>query len=781
MSALAAVFAMSFSSLLVELALTRLYSAALYYHFAFLAISTALLGLGAGAVAAQLGREALARVPLSRLGAATGAVNAVAVVVMLRVILHTPVSLRLTSADLFGLAAIYAVSVVPFFLTGLTLAAAFSRAGDAVSRLYAADLVGGSAACLAVVPLLDSVGAPNAVLLAAAGMALASFCFDDAPVWRRPGLYLAAGLAAVAAANRSGALFDLVYAKGRLVPPAEFARWNALSRVEVLAWPDGSRSAVIDGDAATAIMSVDPGRFPGSLEQRRMMADVSALPNLLRPKGEFAIVGPGGGAEVLRAVGSGSPSVTGIEINPLIATTVMRERYGGFSRGLYGLPQVRIHVADGRSWLRATERRFDVVQMTLVDTWAATAAGAFALSENNLYTVEAFREYLERLKPDGLVAVTRWEFERPREALRVVSVAMEALRGLGVFDPARHIVVVSQGGLSAGGVPVVVLVKRSPFTASEEEAVLGHVARTAREIARLPWPGGRPPGALTPVHLPSGASGGGPFAALLASGDPSAFADGYEFDVSPVTDDAPFFFFTMKLGQLGAVWAKRGIDWKVNVGVAVLAVVLALSAAAVAAFLVLPVLLSARRKGGRAPPAGLLYFIAVGLGYILVEIALVQRFVLFLGHPTYAVSAVVFTMLLASGVGSALSGRRPPEPSRLRRTLVGIGAAVAAGLVALPAALNAAIGLPTPAKLAVAAGLIAPLAAAMGVPFPAGLRSFGGSREWAWAMNAAAGVLGSVLAIVVALSFGLQATLACGGAAYLAAAVLTRRLGEKVT
>src|SRR5207302_3770385 len=193
------------------------------------------------------------------------------------------------------------------------------------------------------------------------------------------------------------------------------------------------------------------------------------------PHGEFAIIGPGGGVDVLRAVANGSPNVTGIEINPIIANSIMRDRYADYSYHLYERPEVHLHVTDGRSFVRNAKQEFDVVQMTLVDTWASTAAGAFALSENSLYTVDAFREYFEHLKPDGMIAITRWEFRQPREALRVVSVATEALHQLGVANPAGHFIVVSEGDLDEDGIPVVVLAKKSPFTREEEEAVRAHL------------------------------------------------------------------------------------------------------------------------------------------------------------------------------------------------------------------------------------------------------------------------------------------------------------------
>ena len=283
------------------------------------------------------------------------------------------------------------------------------------------------------------------------------------------------------AANHSGRLIDVVYAKGVFRDKAwvEFARWNAISRVEVDRQGE-AKVVVIDADASTYIMNADPKQWQGSEWQEDLMSAPPALANILRPRGDYAIIGPGGGVDVLRAVANGSPSVTGIEINPIIANTVMRGRYADYSYHLYQRPEVHIQVTDGRSFVRNAKQNFDVVQMTLVDTWASTAAGAFALSENSLYTVEAFREYFEHLKPDGMVAITRWEFRQPREALRVVSVAMQALHELGVRNPARNFMVVSQGDLDEDGIPVVVLAKKSAFTAKEEQEVRAHLAQQSR-------------------------------------------------------------------------------------------------------------------------------------------------------------------------------------------------------------------------------------------------------------------------------------------------------------
>ncbi len=384
---------------------------------------------------------------------------------MLEIVLHVPVALDVTWKNFFRLTVLYLAAAVPFFLTGLLFSIVFARESRRIPRLYGADLCGGALACLAVVPLLNWLGGPNAILVAGVALAAAAMIWSEGRSTRRIAGLLALALVALIAANYSGRLIDVVYAKGMFRDPkwVEFARWNALSRVEVDRQGQ-AKAIVIDADASTYIMNAEVSRWQDTEWENDLMSAPPALANVLRPHGEFAIIGPGGGVDVLRAVANGSPSVTGIEINPIIATTIMRGRYADYAQHLYDRPDVHIHVTDGRSYLRSTPQHFDVVQMTLVDTWASTAAGAFALSENNLYTVEAFREYFDHLKPEGMIAITRWEFRQPREALRVVAVAMEALHRLGVSNPSRNFIVASQGSLDEDGIPVVVLAKKTPFT-----------------------------------------------------------------------------------------------------------------------------------------------------------------------------------------------------------------------------------------------------------------------------------------------------------------------------
>jgi hypothetical protein len=816
----------SFGSLLLELALTRLFSVVLYYHFAFLAISLAMLGLGAGGVFSYLRRDWMAQWSLRKLASVICALNAGAVLFSLWVALHTPVFLVLELNNMLRLSAIYVSASIPFIFTGLLFSLVFAREAKHVAILYSADLAGGALACLVVVPLLNTLGGPNAVVCAALAIAWAAGIWADTKMQRKVSLAMVGLLIALIAANHSQRLIDVVYAKGSSDGYLfdEFARWNAISRVEVLSRDGQAKWATIDADAATLLVNADP-QDPKSISYVKKWAPSSGIPSLLRPTGKYAIIGPGGGIDVLGAVVGGSPDVTGIEINPLIADTIVRGHYADYTRHLYQLPQVHIHVSEGRSWIRGSQEKYDVIQMTLVDTWASTSAGAFALSENNLYTVEAFREYFDHLTSDGFLAITRWEFPQPREALRVVSEVIETLRRSGIEDVRKNFIIVAAAPHIGYGGLVTVLTKKTAFTVDEERTVLKQVQSSAglyplytpnvygrpdtnsscaasvpadhdgncieQVLAQMPETRILPPETTEPfqqlINLP--------WRGIVDGVDTSPrgkFIHDYPFAITPVTDNAPFFFFTFKTGSvLHKLFATSGRaridwDWKNNLGLVVLGAMLIISIIAVSGFLVLP--LALHNTAHKPPITPLLYFVAVGLGFIVVEIGLIQRFVLFLGHPTYAMTVVVFLMLLSGGAGSFASKYWLKETLRVRVVLGAIVGLVTLYAFLLHTILGALVALPFLEKVALSAMLLVPLGFLMGMPFPAGVREIAGQNgafskqaiamesdtiEWAWAMNAASGVLGSVLAIVLALHFGLDATLGCAAGTYLAAAALT--------
>jgi uncharacterized membrane protein YhaH (DUF805 family) len=339
---------------------------------------------------------------------------------------------------------------------------------------------------------------------------------------------------------------------------------------------------------------------------------------------------------------------------------------------------------------------------------------------------------------------------------------------------------------------VLVLAKKSAFTPAEYAAVKDHVRQNPNLVWLNPVVASHDPCGpnvqcmvpdLPAIKIPAAPQTPLPPAAeafqkLIDSNDPRAFARDYAYNVAPVSDSAPFFFFTLKTGYVLRNILEgtgRGMDWRINLGVVVLGMLLIISAFAVLAFLVLPLALHRRRSedAQRTGLIALLYFIAVGFGYILVEISLIQRFVLFLGHPTYALTVVVFLLLLASGAGSVAARRRVTHINKILLLLGLISALIVLNVLVIPWLLSAAVGLSFALKLLISAVVLAPLGFFMGMPFPTGLRLVK-TVEWAWALNAAASVLGSVLAMIIAIQFGLTTTLLCAAGAYLLAALFSR-------
>jgi spermidine synthase len=642
---------------------------------------------------------------------------------------------------------------------------AISEAIDRVDRAYFFDLAGAAAGCLLLVPFLELFGGPNTLISAGVLFATsAAIWFNQAGAFRRRALAVAVSLALVALMvvnGRRGRVLDIHVAKGQALPAERFVAWNGISRIGV-SQLYGGWSIVIDADAATGISPYDWDTITPQ-ERAQLLHQGPGFPYAMRPGAKALIIGPGGGYDVARALASGSRDITAVEINPLIANNVMRGEFAKESHHIYTHPGVDIHIEDGRSFVRRSDQKYQVLQATLVDTWASTAAGAFALSENNLYTTDAFTDYLSHLTDDGVMAFTRWGFDPPRESLRLISLAMDALQRVGESDAARHIMVIREdtAKLQGWGALDTVLISRKPFSDAD-------IARARQVITE---------GHMDEIYLPGDAAKNA-FGQLLMTSDPAAFLRSYPFDVSAVSDDRPFFFYTVQPRDL---WNylfnanRSSADFKVNGAVPLLFGLLAVSLFAMALILLLPrFLLGARLPKQKGVITFLWYFICLGAGYILIQVALIQKFVLLLGHPTYALVVIVFSMLVSSGAGSYFSRRLIEDnDSRLSRLLCAIAVLVAALAFGARPLTETAATWPLPAKMLITVLAIAPAAFLMGIPFPSGLRRLEQrhppSVRWAWSLNAAASVLGSVGAIFLAIYIGLRATLLVGGLLYLCA------------
>ena len=745
------------ATLILELSLTRIFSVVFYYHFAFLAISVALFGLGGGGVFSYvvMGWRGNLYTKLAWFSLA----NALAVVGSLWFILSRPPGL-----SSLMLVEVYLASALPFFLAGTIVSIAISEAIERIDRAYFFDLAGAATGCLVLIPFLNLFGGPSTLISAGVFNAIAAaIWFHQAGAAKRRAVAVLAALLLVTLIVIGGKhpIFDIRVAKGVAMPPEQFSAWNSFSRVGVTT-NKGYTSIVIDADAATAVATFD---WDHLTEKNRY--DLShqgpGFPYALRPGAKTLIIGAGGGYDVARSLASGSKDITAVEINPIIANKIMRDRFAVQSHRLYFRPEVHVFVEDGRSFVRGSSDRYQVLQATLVDTWASTAAGAFALSENNLYTTDAFYDYLSHLTGDGLLAFTRWGFDPPRESLRLISLAMDAMARLGEPDPATHIIVVRQDSseLYGFGAQDTVMISRKPFSAADIDR--------ARQLAME--------SKMDVIYVPGG-SYTNEFARLLASPDPDAFYRSYRYDISPVGDDRPFFFYTVQprdLWQFVTSSSHVNEDYKINRAVPLLYGLVSVSIIATGLILILPrVLLGSRLPKHKGVILFLVYFLCLGAGYILIQVALIQKFVLLLGHPTYALTVIVFSMLVASSLGSFFSRRIIGESDpRLMLILALVAIAVAVLAVASRPLVTAAEAWALPAKMMLTAAVIAPGAFLMGMPFPSGLRRLellhSPSVRWAWSLNSAASVLGSGGAIVLAIYIGLAATLMVGGALYLVA------------
>lgn len=752
------------ATLLLELSLTRIFSVVFYYHMAFLAISIALFGLGAGGVFSYVvaGWKAPLFTRLGRLSAANSILVVLALVVLLA---------QKTNPGTGAMALVYFSTAVPFFISGAIVSLAVSETIARVNRVYFFDLLGAAGGCLLLVPLLRGFGGVSTVLAAGIMFAAAAAIWHsmaDSVRGRVGSVALALGLVAFLAYNQTHHTIDIRYAKNQALAVEMFQKWNDFSRIGLIdRKSEGRYSIVIDADAATDIATFDLDHLTAA-QHRDLMEQGQALPYVLRPGAKTLVIGPGGGYDVTRALATGSHDVTGVEINPIIAHTIMQERFPGLSHGLYLLPDVHIEIEDGRSFVRRSTSKYDVIQATLVDTWASTAAGAFALSENNLYTVDAVRDYLQHLTPGGVLAFTRWGFKPPRESLRLLALAREVLAQLGEPEAWRHVIVVRSGNPSGYGALDTVLIARSPLTAGDLARAHGLTAASR----------------LTEVYLPD-STARNPFYELMHADRPEEYERNYAFDITPVTDNRPFFFYTVQPREL---WnyishASRSIeDYKVNEAVPLLFGLLGISLLATLLILVLPPLvLGTRLPRQRGVRGFLLYFLFIGTGYILIEVGLIQKFVLFLGHPTYALTVVIFSMLISSGIGSAMSRRMVGYSEGRLTKVLGLVALLATVLALLTGwLLTVSVGLPLPLKVALTVVLLGPLGFVMGMPFPVGLQRLekwhSPSVRWGWSLNAAASVLGSVGALVLAIYLGLVQTLIIGGMFYLAALAVVARV-----
>jgi hypothetical protein len=867
--------------LTIEVCLTRVFSIVLWYHFGFLAVSTALLGFAGSGVWLALKPHAETGAAADHPIARSAGLGALAVVASLWLMTQTTFDVYTIVQDrTVGVLVAFVLWVtVPFFFLGLVISRALSAFPERVGKLYAADLIGSACGCAAAVwilaqdvsaqhvilagataiaagGLLFAGGRPRSLLFATAGLAAPLFFLaaggpEDAfplrspkskpyyrvehlaqelkdkgqPLWFRGATRLKNGLVvegevpegfagALSADQKTVTLqtddgpqaiplADIAPSQdGGLAwesqPWSPFRRWSSLSRVDAFHWPyvhgdwglwgvsdrwrqDGvvmprQKGITIDAWAMTSIMRwsgkplFPPGSPPVDAERKKVEI-LEYLPagtvHRIKPEaGHIVCIGAGGGLDLLTAKYFGCKQITGVEINPHVIGAV-REGFPAFSGWLYDKDrhhEIRVHNAEGRHFLERTQDRYDIVQLSGVDTYSSSEAGTFALSENFLYTLEAFDSYYDRLQPGGVLTLTRWFVtHRDRdqrlvspEAMRLMALARGSLerRGLRYRDCIYFL-------MSKGF--TVILVKPDGFTTAE-------LATLDRHCADYGFPVLYTPARPTPqITTPTGEKVANFLQEMLEAKDLEALLSQSEFDVLPPVDDRPFYFEWSRLrhildpdhyfNMLGGLTA-HGTLVLLFVEVALLGIL----------FVLWPLQRLRRSQvfpGAARVKAGLLlYFTAIGFGFIVVEIILSQKFVLFLGHPFHALATILCSLLLFSGIGAAVSSRFP-FPS-LATLLVAVLSLIPAFLFDFVFAWFLHLALPLRVLLSVL--IMAPVGLAMGVPFPTGIRVLAHVRPqlipWAWGINGYTSVVGSVLAVLLGIELGFMAVLVSAAAVY---------------
>ncbi len=775
-------FFISFSALTLEVTLARLLSIIAWYHLAFFALSTAMLGMTAGAIRVYLNPQEYRPETIEEVLTKSSFQYSLSIPFVLILLCLIPIPLVKTIMTVFAILIATFLCSLPFYFFGIITTTALTKSSLPIGKLYASDLVGASAGCLFALAGLENLDAPSLLLLCAGIGALAGLCFaETSHKKRRNQLIMCFVVLLTATFVNAMTPYGIrpLTMKGVIVPPGQIAieRWNSLSRVVVYEqtrqdaqlWgpsPVAPEEKTlyhmmnIDGDAATFIRP-----FKSARDLMHLRYDVVNVPYYLRRTGGACIIGVGGGRDLQSALLFGHKRVVGIDVNPIFINLLQNEfrEYAG----LADRPEVLLISDEARSYLTRNQEKFAVLQMTLIDTWASTAAGSFSLSENTLYTLESWKIFIKHLKSDGIFTVSRWHDPKNLgETGRLLSLAVASLLEEGIDDPFKHLALITTNQIST------LLLSRTPFSADD----IRSLKLLCTELQ------------FTPSILP-GEPIDHPVLRMILSAksrmELSQRLKDQPLNFYPPTDESPYFFNILKVSSIGyflrdsQVWASfaTGIV-KGNLVATLTLTMLTAGLFIVALFtIIFPLLfkkIGLENTKGRlqivAPSAA--YFTLIGAGFMLSEIALVQKLSVFLGHPVYALGIILFTLILSTGIGSLLSERVDINKSSLVFLAVLTAAVIIAERFLLKLVFSEFIHYEILPKIAIAVLFIFPLGVLFGFFFPGGMRLVKNisstETPWYWALNGMFGVFCSALAIFISIYCSISINFYLGAFCYAA-------------
>jgi spermidine synthase len=809
-----AISLVSGAALAYEVLLTRLFSIIQWHHFAYMAISIALLGYGASGslLALVQHRLRLYFTGIFSFSAALFGVSSVASFSLAQRLPFNALAVIWEPKQLIFLTAYYLLFATPFFCAAICVGLAFAVFPIHIGRVYCADLLGGGLGALGIVAALFALF-PSDALRVVGGLGFLAAALAS---WQRTGSKWRSTIFLVGAAFLYAAVptawtalrfseFKEV-AQTLLIPgtevvgekssplglltvirspqiPLRYAPGISLSNASE---PPPQLGLFTDGSGLSAITTFHDDLAPLAY----LDYTSAALPFHLLERAEVLIIGAGGGTDVLLALYHRAARIDAVELNSQVVNLVGKT-FADFAGHLYDRRNVHVHIAEGRGFVATAPQRYDIIQLPLLDSFAAAAAGTLSLSESYTYTVEAFEEYLRRLRPGGIIAITRWLKLPPRDSLKLFATAITALKRIGINEAERRLALIRSWNTTT------LLVKNGPFSSTEIARIRAFADERSFDLDYYPGMQRAQANRYNILEQPYLFDG----ATALLGPDSQSFVAQYKFDISPTTDDRPYFFDFFKWQALPELLERRTLggaallDWGYLILLSTLVQAVVLSFV----FILAPLRFGQTNSATSADKWRVAsYFLMIGLAFLFIEIASFQRFILFLSHPVYSTAVVLCGFLVFAGVGSGISpqltawakakraeGLSQARPAWLRMhlgaldvSIFGIVVVSLLYLFILPPLFRLLVALPDVPKIAVSLLLIAPLAFCMGMPFPLALSRVSASAPglvpWAWSINGCASVLSAILATLLAMNVGFTWVTLIASASYLLAAAIFR-------
>ncbi|MDH5714420.1 MAG: hypothetical protein OEZ30_02535 [Candidatus Aminicenantes bacterium] len=783
----AGIFLLSSGSLLFEISLTRIFSVSLWYHFAFMVVSIALLGIGASGTFLMLFPRILRGEPRKLLFIISllFSLACLGSYLIANRVPFDPIKIAWDYRQLLLILLYYGLFSLPFFCSGMCIAAAFSRYTHRVGSVYFADLTGAGTGCLASLVIFYIAKDGQVVTASALLGILAALCFLSNNKKRLALIPLIILLGLLIWLNPEGMRIRISPYKGLTTalkyPDSRLVKteWNSFSRVDLIESPlirfapglslsyqeplPSQVGICTDGDNLSAIT-----RFDGNPAGLRFTSFLpSSLPFYLSQKDEVFIFEPGGGLDILTALHHGAKRIRVAEMNPLVVGMI-NKYYGEFSGNIYhNKSGIEVVIAEPRSYLRGSEEKFDIILHTTPNLLGAASTGIYGLIEDYRFTREGMVDFYRHLKPEGALCFTLYLLPPPRIELRLVSLFLAALKEVGAAHPQNHIAVLRSWGT------ITLLLKHNPL--GEEDIFRLREFARERRFDLVYYPGITQGEANIYNRFPQ------PLyynlvTQIMEPQTREEFYRDYPFNVTPTSDERPFFYHFFRLSKLPQLYQIMGEKWQPFLQGDYLVPIIFLQAlAASIIFIALPTLFVAKRgkkkmKETSRWPAflSLSYFFFIGVGFMFVEISIIQKFILFLGHPAYAIATVLLAILVSSGIGAFLSDRFLPSLKWVIAVLAGL---ILLYMVILPRVQGALLGWSMPLRQVSAVVVLFPLGVLMGMCLPGGLRLLKQIAQsyipWAWCVNGCASVMSSVGAIIIASAVGFSWVIGIGGMVYM--------------